>query len=131
MKKLIFAIVIMMSSVEMFAGPIVTVHFEIGRKSMDCRGFGICNAGVDVNWRFSTMRIDSETNSLQIAISKEMISGKEEYFKSNTVTFEETAVLSQEIQKALGATNRVAIEKGTYALVRTKTGYQINVPIKK
>ena len=76
------------------------------------------------------MQINDETNTLQIFISKEMIAGKEEYFKGNTVTFEEAVLLSAEIQKALGAKSRLGIEKGSYTLLKVRGGYQINVPLK-
>ena len=131
MKKLIIAVAMVLAvSVKAFAGPVVTVHFEIGRKSLNCDKFGICNPGIDVNWKLSTMQINDETHTLQVVIAKEMITGKEEYFNGNTVTFEEAVVLPADIQKALGATGRIGIEKGTYTLSRVKGGFQINVPLK-
>ena len=131
MKKIIIAVgLIMATTVASFAGPVVTIHFEIGRQSQGCSKFGFCNPGIDVNWKLSTMQINDETNTLQIFISKEMISGKEEYFKGNTVTFEEAVLLSADIQKALGSKGRLSIEKGSYTLLKVRGGYQINVPLK-
>ncbi|MCW3071161.1 MAG: hypothetical protein JWO44_1051 [Bacteroidetes bacterium] len=132
MKKLIIAaVVLVIMTVKAVAGPVVTIHFEIGRNSLQCAKFGICNAGVDVEWKLSTMQINDQTNELQITISKEMIAGKEEYFKGNTVTFEEAVVLSAEIQKALGSKVRISIETGTYKLIKTRSGFQINIPLNK
>lgn len=131
MKKLIIAVgIVLMAGVKTFAGPVVTIHFEIGRKSLGCEKFGICNPGIDVNWKLSTMQINDETHTLQVFIAKEMISGKEEYFKGNTVAFDEKVVLSSDIQKALGSKTGIIIEKGTYTLLKVKGGFQINIPLK-
>src|SRR6218665_546937 len=130
MKKLIFAAMLFAAtSLESFAGPIVSIHFQIGRKSIGCEKFGLCDPGIDVSWKLSTMQINEQENVLQITIAKEMTKGKEEYFKGNTVTFEETVVLPSDVLKALGAKTKIAIETGTYALVKTRNGYQINVPL--
>lgn len=132
MKKLIFgAMIFIATTLESFAGPIVSVHIEIGRKSQGCDRFGICKATVDAGWKLSTMQLNEQENTLQIAVAKEMTVGKEEYFKGNTVTFEEAVVLPPDVLKALGTKNKVAIEAGTYALTKTRSGYQINVPLKK
>lgn len=131
MKKLIIAVAVVLAmSVKAFAGPVVTVHFEIGRQSQGCNKFGICDPGIDISWKLSTMQIDENAHTLQIVIMKEMITGKEDYFKGNTVTFEEAVLLPADVQKALGATGKVEIEKGTYALTKIKGGFQINVPLK-
>ena len=132
MKKIIFAVAIFVATtLESFAGPIVSIHFEIGRKSIGCEKFGLCNPGVDVSWKLSTMQINEQENILQVTIAKEMTKGKDEYFKGNTVTFEESVVLPSDVLKALGAKTKITIETGTYALIKTRSGYQINVPLKK
>lgn len=131
MKKLIIAAVVVLMSAQAFAGPIVTIRFEIGRESLGCEKFGLCNPGVDVSWKLSTMQINDLTQELQVNIANEMVVGKEVFFTGTTVTFEETIVLSAEVQKALGSTNRITIEKGTYKLIKTRNGYQINVPLLK
>jgi urease alpha subunit len=115
---------------ESFAGPIVNIHFQIGRKSLDCAKFGICDGGIDVSWKYSTMQINDETKTLQIAFTKEVISGKEEYFRGNTVSFEESFILPADVQKALGSRNTITIGVGTYNLIKTSKGFQINIPIK-
>ena len=131
MKKIIIAVALVVTTtVASFAGPVVTIHFEIGRKSMGCTNFGICKAGMDVNWKLSTAQINDETNVLQIVMLKDLIAGKEQYFKGNTITFEEAFTFSADIQKALGSKNKIIIGAGTYELVKIRGGYQINIPLK-
>ncbi|MCW3084581.1 MAG: hypothetical protein JWP12_1947 [Bacteroidetes bacterium] len=131
MKKIIIAVALVVATtVASFAGPVVSVHFEIGRKSLGCTNFGICKAGVDVDWKLSTIQINDATNTLQIVMLKDLIVGKEQYFKGNTITFEEAFTFSADVQKALGSKNRITIEAGTYELVKIRGGYQINISLK-
>jgi hypothetical protein len=130
MRKLIIAsLLLLATSVRTFAGPIIGIHFEIGRKSLDCQKFGICNGGIDASWKLSTAQLVDETGALQIFFSKESILGKEEYFSGNTLTFEEEFTFSADIQKALGSRTQITIKPGKYQLVRTKQGFQVNIPL--
>jgi hypothetical protein len=129
MKKfLVAAVVLVAMSFQAVAGPIITIRLEIGRQSLGCTRFGICNAGVDVDFKTSTMQINDQTGELEIAFTKEAIIGKEDYFTGTTVTFEEAFTLSPELQKALASRSVVKIGIGTYKLIKTRTGYQINIP---
>jgi len=135
MKKIIIAaLIIIGTTAKTFAGPIVTIHFEIGRQSQGCTKFGICNWGVSVA-RNSTsdsngsVQIIENTNSLLITLTKEAVSGKEEFLKGNTVTFEEQVVVPSNILKGLEAKDKITILPGTYKLARTNSGYQINIPL--
>jgi hypothetical protein len=131
MKKLIIAAVLLITTTaHMLAGPIVNIHFEFGRKSLGCQNFGICNGGIDVTWKYTTVQVNEETQTLQISLTKEAVVGKEEYFKGNTITFEEAYTLPADIQKALGLRSTTTIEVGTYKLIKTTKGVQISIPIK-
>ncbi|MDF2435833.1 MAG: hypothetical protein K0Q95_209 [Bacteroidota bacterium] len=129
MKKfLVAAIVLVAMSFQAVAGPIVTIKFEVGRKSLGCTKFGICNIGLDVNYKISTVQINDQTGDLELAFTKEAIVGKEDFFTGTTVTFEEAFTMSPEVQKALGSRSAVTIGIGTYKLVKTRSGYQITIP---
>ncbi len=130
MKKLIIAAVILLATTaQSFAGPIVSIHFEIGRKSIGCSKFGICDAGVDVSWKLSSMQIDENSKTLIINFHKELTAGKEEYFQGQKITFEESVILPSDVVKALGYNKNITIKANTYKLQKTRTGYQIIVPI--
>ena len=131
MKKLFIAAVILMATtVQMVAGPIVSINFQIGRKSLDCAKFGICNAGVDVTWKLSSMQYDETNHILLVNVHKEFISGKEEFFTGQTVLFEEAVTLSPEIQKALGSRVQLTIPVGKHKLTKTRSGFQIQIALK-
>ena len=130
MKKLIIAAVILIAcTAQTFAGPIVTIRIEIGRLSLGCDRFGLCNITVDQVSRTASMQVDENTNSLLLNIAKEVTVGKEEYFKGQVVSFEEPVVLSASLLKALGVRNFNTIAVGTYKLTSTRLGYQISIPL--
>ncbi|HEY0031470.1 MAG TPA: hypothetical protein VGC65_11970 [Bacteroidia bacterium] len=128
-KLLIVAVILMSTTVQMFAGPIVTIRFEIGRESMGCNRFGICDPSVDVGGKMSSMQIDENSNMLLININSELTAGKEQYFTGSTVTFEEIEIIPAEIQKALGARTNINIPAGSYKLTKTRLGFQISIPL--
>jgi hypothetical protein len=130
MKKMILAAILMIATTATtFAGPVITIRVEIGRKSLGCDRFGICSTSVEASWRLSSMQNDEINNSLLINVSRELIVGKENYFSGSTVTFEEPFTLPLDVQRALGLQYQTTIEAGTYKLVLTKSGYQIVVPL--
>ncbi|MCW3104733.1 MAG: hypothetical protein JWO09_3173 [Bacteroidetes bacterium] len=133
MKKLIIAaVVLVVMTVKAVAGPVVTFHCEIGRKSLDCSKFGFCDWGINVDFKAAsnaTVQLIENANSLKIDLTKDAIIGKEEFFKGNTVVFEEDFVVPVNIQKALGAKSTITIKAGTYKLIKTQTGFQINISL--
>src|SRR4051812_23102026 len=117
MKKLICTIIIVAaSSVQMFAGPVVTVRVEFGKQSAECKRFGICDWGVDVSFKSSTtvtsFQFDEKNNTLFINIPQNAVAGKEEYFKGQTIGFEEAVKVPANVQKALGSKTEITIEAG-------------------
>jgi hypothetical protein len=131
MKKLILAaLVILAATAATYAGPVITIRIEIGKKSEGCSRFGICKTTIEGSWAYSSMQHDEERNTLLINLDKEITAGKEEYFYGQTVTFEEAYTLPSDIQRALGFSETVTIEPGAYQLLRTSKGYQIMIPLK-
>lgn len=129
-KLLLAAIVILVATAETFAGPVITIRIEIGKKSEDCARFGFCSTSVEGSWRASSMQIDENANALLVNIDKELTQGKEQYFLGYTVNFEEAYALPADVLKALGRKSGITIEPGAYTLMKTRTGYQITIPLK-
>jgi hypothetical protein len=131
MKKMIIAAIILIATTaQTFAGPVVTVHIEIGRKSLGCDRFGICSTSIDASWRMSSMQYDETNTVLLINLNTELTQGKEEFFAGSTVLFEESYALPADLVKALGMTSQFTINAGSYKLAKTRTGYTISVPLR-
>jgi hypothetical protein len=127
MKKLIIAAVVVLMSAQAFAGPIITIKIEIGKKSLGCDKFGWCSGTVGVMAK-STIQID-EKNTLLINLDKESAIGKEDYLTGSYVTFDEAFTLSSDILRALGSKTIITVKQGKYPLTKTSLGYLISIPL--
>lgn len=128
-KLLLVAIVTLATTLQSFAGPIITIRIEIGKKSEDCARFGICHTSVEGSWRASSMQVDENANVLLVNINKELTQGKEAYFVGQSVNFEEAYMLPADVLQALGRKSGITIKPGSYLLQKTRTGYTISIPL--
>jgi len=117
MKRMIVLFVIMscvfMVNVASYAGPILRIQFEFGRKSCDCCGFGICIAEIILTIdndnlltkgdRKASAEVSIDGKSLIINFLKESMTEStiNKYFGSGYFIMEENYVLPKEICEKL------------------------------
>lgn len=156
MKKIIFLLLAVTGSFTLFAKtsnvptasigdaysisnpkPKVTVSFEIGRKSRDCAGFGVCKVEVSVEFN-RTIQNDRETNAyfttddngkLVIEVDKATMlqATKDNYFSGSEFVVEEDYILSADVANALGVRPGTTIPAGRYNLSDSGTAYIISL----
>jgi len=108
-------------------------RFELGRQSRNCRGFGICsvtlggsieepitNTSVDATVTFD----DGVATSIEFHTEALDPDTYKEYFADAIFTVKETfeAVVKKEKKKL-----KIIVKKGKYKLVKTKTGFLLEV----
>ena len=124
---IVMASVFMLNMVS-YAGPIVSIKFEFGRKSCNCCGFGICDfvIGIDPNFdNYSTQRdgeaigqITFNGKTLIMSFLKESMTSytTDKYFGSGFFVIAEDIVLPFELCEKLGL-NSFTIKHGKYKIV--------------
>jgi hypothetical protein len=128
MKKLIIAaVLLMMTTVQSFAGPIVTLSVEFGHKNanQDCIERGICH--VTVGWSKNiTATVNDNTGNLEFTFLKTSMS--KEVFDTQFINgiFEVPISydLPNDVCQKLGV-DKFTIKTGKYKIVETKTQYTI------
>lgn len=96
------------------------VSFEInwGRKSRDCKGFGIC--GITIVIQFGVEQEDfqgiNQDGVLHLSLNQDGLKNINSFFGANEIVLEEDYVLSKEVTKKLGLKKGYRIKKGTYQI---------------
>jgi hypothetical protein len=139
MKKIILtSIVALLFASASFAGVVITIKIEVGKKSQpNCPGFGWCGMSINVSLEDGmkgTFNYDAERASVIIGIPESEIlrvqPNKLVYFKGkSSVVFEEDFIVPQEILSAIKANNSIIIKKGEYPITYTKGIYFIEFPL--
>lgn len=108
----------------------ITFHFELGRKSKGCTGFGLCFIVLtDVNFD-GLARFQPKTKELQFEFPLEVTKKHPEQFENDIFIQEEDLQLSKEISLELGSDRPLLIPKGEYSLKRSAKTLILNVPQK-
>lgn len=107
----------------------ITIVVNLGRKKKDCKGFGICDIDIDVDWK----PIPLGTNKVNGYIS--VVNGKvniefdrasmsqgvsNTYFPNGRFTLEENFALPPSVCNALGITG-YTIKAGTYTALAVES----------
>ncbi|REJ85331.1 MAG: hypothetical protein DWQ44_01365 [Bacteroidetes bacterium] len=103
-----------------------TIHVvgEFGRKSRDCKGFGICYIEITYEYSFS-FRLRNDNGNLIMDVPEEMIKEHEELFSGEVFLMEEDLKLPEEIVEKLELEAEAFIRRGKYPLEHTEKGASI------
>lgn len=125
MKKLLFGLVVtlLMLSAESSSAQELSVHFEFGRKSQNCGGFGICILRLELKLDLSIPAplIGLRQGNVQIKFRPEFYLANKSKFQNGYLVLEEDFVMEQEITKALGLADGHRLKTGKYLVVFDKT----------
>jgi hypothetical protein len=125
MKKLIIAAVILLATTaQSFAGPIITLTVEFGH-GPNCEGRGICKITVTGS-RSVTANINDNTGNLEISFAKSVMQKGiyETQFINGTFEVPESYELSEDVCSKLGI-EKFTVKKGKYKVIETKSEYSI------
>ena len=107
---------------------VVTISMEIGRKSRDCAGFGICKTTVDVDIDLNTISVQDDGNGNLLFVFPERFyqTYASTQFSNMKFVLEEKYVVDTDVVKALGA-GSITLAAGTYTVVKTAKGYETRI----
>lgn len=126
MKKLIIATFILLATTaQTFAGPIITLSVEFGRGE-DCTGRGICKITVGGSMKSSTGNLNDNTGNLEVTIFKStnLAGVYETQFINGVFEVPVAYSLSTEVCNKLGVAN-FTIKAGKYKVEETRGQYKI------
>ncbi len=115
----------------------ISVVLDIGRKSRNCRGFGICKVTITIELKGNQNLDFNEVNGILTNETKGKVTLVVPYDKTNKSKFvketlskeyflvEEDFVMPDDVLKKLELTGKYVIKKGKYKINRTKEGYKI------
>ena len=136
-KGLLFSIALLLG-ISTFAGIVINGTFNIGRKSQNCIGFGICSAtatttGYTEGSVNGTLDLDQERGSMILSINKNDLQiiqpEKADYFSNKTeLTFDEEFTFPVEFNATAKLSQPLKIKKGTYSLSYKNGKYIIEIP---
>lgn len=107
---------------------VVTISMEIGRKSRDCKGFGICRTTTDIEIDFAPITVQDDGNGNLLFVFPESFYRAYANTQFNNMKFvlEEKYVLDADVVKALGS-GQITLAAGTYNVVKTARGYETRI----
>ncbi len=128
MKKLILAFAILIATTaQTFAGPIISVSLEFGHKDVNkvCIERGICTFSVGVS-RNMTATINDNTGNLELTIIKSASQNSiyQAQFINGIFEVPVAYSLPADVCAKLGV-DRFTVKSGKYKVVETKTQYTI------
>jgi len=142
MKKIILmSIIAFLLASSSFAGAVITIKAEIGKKSQpNCPGFGLCNISISIGVTPNdgmvngNLSVENSTETMTLGLSeKDILSNQPDkivYFKGKTsVIFTEDFILSSEINSAAKAIKPLVIKRGEYPLTYKNGMYYIEIPM--
>jgi hypothetical protein len=104
----------------------ITINLELGRKSRDCGGFGICKASIDIELDLVGGMSDDGGNVVLTFDKANYERQMNNQFKGNQFTLEEDFAFDANIARALGQSS-ITAKKGTYPVTKTASGYEIRL----
>ncbi|ESU29167.1 hypothetical protein FLJC2902T_12090 [Flavobacterium limnosediminis JC2902] len=98
-------------------------HFEFGRASKECAGWGICKLDVTLEGEPSDfIGMMNRNGNLQIEISKKGMDSIAKIFGGKTIIIEEDFTLSKEVCYKVGLKEGYTIKAGKYSIVTDASG---------
>ena len=138
MKKIVLFCIALLLGIPTFAGIVINGTFNIGKKTQNCDGFGICSAttsskGFTDGAINGTIDFDQERGSIILTINANDIQKvqpeKVKYFSNKTeLTFEEEFTFPDEFKAEAKASQPLKIKKGTYSVSYKNGKYIIEIP---
>ena len=107
----------------------LNIRLELGRRSKDCRGLGICDISFGLNSN-ALARIIPKSDILQVEFPMEFVKNNPHQFENDIFILEEDLEISDETSRELGSTRPLLIPKGKYELESTEYSLVINIPQK-
>ncbi len=109
-------------------GVVITISMEIGRKSRDCAGFGICKTTTDIDIDFNPITVQDDGNGSLLFVFPEKFYRTYASTQFNNMKFilEENYVVDNDVAKALGG-RAITLAAGTYSVVKTAKGYETKI----
>ena len=140
MKKIVLTtLVALLLASSSFAGIVITIKVEIGRKSLpNCPAFGLCDVTFNISYQEGsvngTLDVSNERSSMILGINERDIlkvqPDKIVYLKDKkSVVFAEDFVMPAEINKAVKSLKPLVIKKGEYPLTYKNGVYFIEFPL--
>jgi hypothetical protein len=96
------------------------IHIEIGRKTKDCGGFGICKFTIDITVEEFLAIVNARKTSegkLKILMSSDFVKRNAQKLEGNIFGIEEEFVIDAATSKALGFSSSYIIPIGKYPIV--------------
>ncbi len=104
----------------------VSIDVDFGRRSRDCRGFGVCSVTITIEFRFF-QATTNERGNLVLEANQRGLEQVRNHFGSNTITVEEDYVLPADTAKQLGLASGYTIRAGRYTLADNGSGNFVTV----
>ena len=104
----------------------VSIDVDFGRRSRDCRGFGVCSVTITIEFSFF-QATTNERGNLVLEANQRGLEQVRSHFGSNTITVEEDYVLPADTAKQLGLASGYTIRAGRYTLADNGSGNFVTV----
>ena len=104
----------------------VSIDVDFGRRSRDCRGFGVCSVTITIEFSFF-QATTNERGNLVLEANQRGLEQVRNHFGSNTITVEEDYVLPADTAKQLGLASGYTIRAGRYTLADNGSGNFVTV----
>ncbi|MEO5931337.1 MAG: T9SS type A sorting domain-containing protein, partial [Candidatus Kapaibacterium sp.] len=106
----------------------ITIDVNIGRRSRDCQGFGICGIVISADLASSTDRTIPTIGTLGNG-TLNLLFTRELPEQGDVLTIDEDITLDPQVAKSLGSRS-VTVKKGSYQVIRDAQGHQtVNVDV--
>lgn len=97
----------------------IKIKVNFGRKSKNCRGFGICSLTAELEFDFLSLIFTygkPDREDLELYITEEGLKNMGNMIVDNNLIIEENYVIDMEQSKKLGFSKEYTITNGTYAI---------------
>ncbi|HNS12265.1 MAG TPA: hypothetical protein PKM97_06585 [Bacteroidia bacterium] len=115
------------------AGTKITLIFDIewGRRSRDCRGFGICRFHVDGQIELERpVKVSLENNIMELEVPLDIAKKNPNQFDNDMFIMEEDFEVDREISKEFGSQKSLILPAGKYRMKRLEDAVYIRIPVK-
>jgi hypothetical protein len=113
-----------------FAGTITT-KIDLGRKSKDCKGFGVCSTESTNDLVAAKLVFTPEAQKLKFIFDKDFIVNVSDVIASNCLheifIQEEDYLFSKAQSEKLGSTQLIVLPKGTYTIISYNNSWILTI----
>ncbi|WP_417352796.1 hypothetical protein [Flavobacterium alkalisoli] len=105
---------------------VISIKIDFGRVSKDCKGFGVCDVTIDIDWNLDLSVISfgsarSTTGKFDLYLTPRGYEEVVRYFGKEAIVLEENLKLADDVCDKLGLSRGYTLKAGTYNLTRTST----------